>query len=60
MSEAKQNPDATPDRKPQHQTGENKGAIKGPQVTEGQMEERRRDLPAGSAGDRRRAGKGAR
>ena len=60
MSDSKQNPGATPDRNPKHQTGENKGPVKGPQVTEAQMDERRRDMPAGSAGDRRRAAKGAR
>ena len=60
MSDAMQNPDATPDRKPKKQVGENKGAIKGPQVTKDQMEDRHRDMPAGSDGERRRAGKGAR
>ena len=68
MDDAKQNPDATPDntdtdntdKKRQHQTDESHGSVKGPQVTEAQMEERRRDMPAGSAGERRRAGKGAR
>jgi hypothetical protein len=58
MSDAKQNPGATPDRKPQNQVGADKGPIKGPQVTEDQME--RDDVAAGSAGDRRRASKGAR
>lgn len=60
MSDAKQNPNATPDHKPQNQTGEEAGPIKGPQLTGDQMEDRQRDLPAGSHGDRRRAGKGAR
>ena len=58
MSDAQQNPDATPDRNPKKQTGEDKGAIKGPQMTEDQME--RDNVAAGSAGDRRRASKGAR
>lgn len=58
MSDAKQNPDATPDQNPQNQTGADKGPIKGPQVTEDQME--REDVPAGSADDRRRASHGAR
>ena len=58
MSDAKQNPDATPDPKLNHQVGEDKGPIKGPQVTEDQMQ--RKDVPRGSAGERRRASKGAR
>ena len=33
MSDAKQRPDATPDQKPQNQTGEDQGSIKGPQRT---------------------------
>lgn len=33
MSDAKQRPDAAPDQKPQNQTGEDKGPIKGPQRT---------------------------
>lgn len=63
MDDARQNPDATPDntdKKRQHRTDESHGSVKGPQVTEAQMEERRRDMPAGSAGERRRAAKGRR
>ena len=33
MSDAKQRPDPAPDHKPQKQTGEDQGAIKGPQRT---------------------------
>ena len=60
MSDAKRNPAATPDRNPQHQVGESKGTIKGPQALEGRKEEMRWDVPAGSEGDRRRASKGER
>ena len=60
MRDANQKPDANTDRRPQNQVDEDKGAIKGPQVTEDQLDDRRRDLPAGAQGDRRRAGKGAR
>lgn len=58
MSDAKQRPDATPDRKPQNQTGEDKGSIKGPQRTDHNTQVD--DTARGSAGDRRRASKGAR
>lgn len=40
MADAKQNPAATPDKKPQNQTGENQGSIKGPQVDEHNSPER--------------------
>lgn len=46
MSDTKQRPDATPDQKPQKQTGEDKGSIKGPQVTDQEMQ--RKDLARGS------------
>lgn len=46
MSDAKQRPDATADHKPQKQTGEDKGSIKSPQVTDHEMQ--RKDLPRGS------------
>jgi hypothetical protein len=58
MSDAKQNPAARTDRKPQNQTGEDNGPVKRPQVTEERME--RDNVAAGSADDRRRASKGAR
>jgi len=34
MADAKQRPDTTPDMNPAHQTGEDKGPIKGPQRTD--------------------------
>lgn len=34
MTDARQNPDANSTEKPSKQTGEDKGAIKGPQVTD--------------------------
>ena len=57
MSDAKQNPAADTNRNPQNQTGEDKGPVKRP-LAEDQME--RDNVAAGSAGDRRRASKGAR
>jgi hypothetical protein len=60
VTDARQNPEATPDTKRQHQTDESKGSVKGPQFTGAAMDDRQRDMPAGSAGDRRRAAKGAR
>jgi hypothetical protein len=57
MSDAKQNPAARTDSKPQNQIGEDKGQVKRP-LAEERME--RDNVAAGSAGDRRRASKGAR
>lgn len=58
MSDAKQRPDATPNQDPQNQTGEDQGAIKGPQRTGHNTQVD--DTARGSAGDRRRASNGAR
>ena len=58
MSDAKQRPDATKDQKPQNQIGEDQGAIKGPQRTSHNTQVV--DTARGSAGERRRASKGAR
>lgn len=46
MADAKQNPASKRDRKPQNQTDEDKGKIKGAQVDEHTM--RRKDLARGS------------
>ena len=58
MSDAKQRPDAAPNPHPQNQTDENKGNIKGPQVTDHNIETT--DLPAGAEGSTRRASHGNR
>ncbi|WP_305095722.1 hypothetical protein [Croceibacterium aestuarii] len=58
MTDARQNPSATPDKKPQNQTDANQGSIKGPQRTGDKPGGD--DVARGSAGDRRRASKGAR
>ncbi len=52
MSDAKQRPDGTPDQNPQNQTGEDKGPIKGPQVTDQEMQ--RKDLARGSEVENRK------
>jgi hypothetical protein len=57
MRDAKQNPAAKTNSKPQNQIGEEKGQVKRP-LAEERME--RYNVAAGSAGDRRRASKGAR
>ena len=58
MTDARQDPDATSDKKPQNQTDENEGSIKGPQRSGDKPGGE--DVARGSAGDRRRASKGAR
>jgi hypothetical protein len=40
MADPKHNPDPTADQKPQNQTGEDKGTIKGPQIEEHNAPER--------------------
>jgi hypothetical protein len=57
MSDAKQNPAARTERKPQNQIGEDKGPVKRPLAEE---RTERDNVAAGSTGDRRRASKGAR
>lgn len=52
MTDAKHRPDAEADHKPQNQTGEEKGSIKSPQVTDQEMQ--RKDLARGSEVENRK------
>ena len=53
MADARKNPDAARDQKPQNQTDEDEGTIKSAQVDEHSM--RRKDLPRGSEPETRAA-----